>query len=156
MRYEQSNFKTPPIKEQEVVNEQQQVHEIEETPSTDDIQQIPLTRVKPSSKVVTMPIPNQKVKYLPINDTNWKSVEVISRAGKASGKYKHWLNVRHEDDTIEAVDWENNVQEWQSNNVEEHQDEDSQEIQDETVYFAVNQLDVDPVLVHAAKEIIYF
>lgn len=38
---------------------------------------------------VAMPRINQKVKYLPANDSSWKVGEIISRAGKATGKYKH-------------------------------------------------------------------
>ncbi|XP_066911985.1 uncharacterized protein [Clytia hemisphaerica] len=109
-------------------------------------------------KNVTLPKPKQKVKYLPRDDTNWKTVEVISRAGKANGKYKHWLNIKNEDNTVECIDWKNSVQEWHPNESSDEEAngingaiiEDSQEA--ETVFYSVNGMDVDPVLLNESKE----
>ena len=39
-------------------------------------------------------------------------MQVISRGGKATGKYSSWYNVRNvTDDVVEPIDW-NNVQKW--------------------------------------------
>ena len=61
-------------------------------------------RVKPKVK--------QFVEYQ-LKDTNdLKCVQVISRGGKATGKYSSWYTVRNvTDDVVEPIDW-NNVQKW--------------------------------------------
>ena len=110
-------------------------------------------QVGSSQATLTMPKPKQKIKYLTVNDSNWKVGEVISRAGKATGKYKHWWNVRNEDDTIECIDWKNNVKEWHvENHEEDNNPSESTQENEETVYFSVSQMEVDPVLIDEAKE----
>ena len=112
----------------------------------------------PSQKEFSIPKLKQKVRYLPMNKSNWKAVEVVSRAGKAKGKYKHWLNVRNEDNTMESIDWENGVREWhpyessagQINHNGGNLDESAQH--SETVYFSVDKMNLDPVLISEAKE----
>ena len=54
----------------------------------------------------------QKVKFLPNGEDKWKVPEIISKAGKNKGKYKDWLNIHLEDNTVESTDWKNSVQEW--------------------------------------------
>lgn len=138
-------------------SEDEQQRENEETSSANVTPQEPndqepnIHQPEHLSNAFKMPKVKQKVKYLPVNDTNWKTVEVVSRAGKATGKYKHWLNVRNEGNEIEIIDWENGVQEWHENNDEENS-ENPNEPQNETVYFSVNQIDADPTLINEAKE----
>ena len=45
-------------------------------------------------------------------DNQTRHIEVLSRAGKATGKYSNWYNIRDLDDTsLSSIDW-NNVEEW--------------------------------------------
>ena len=43
-----------------------------------------------------IPKVGQKVKYLAADSDDWKTTTVLSRAGKATGKYKTWLNIQDE------------------------------------------------------------
>ena len=46
------------------------------------------------------------------DSNNWKRFQILSRAGKAKGKYDSWYNVRDvENGTADCVDW-NNVHKW--------------------------------------------
>ena len=145
---EDDTQETTPTNNVEQQNEENDIDrsEIEQMP--DDVVQ----------KNVTLPKPKQKVKYLPKDDTNWKTVEVISRAGKVNGKYRHWLNVQNQDNTVECIDWKNGVQEWHLNESNEDEVngtngeiiEDSQET--ETVFYSLNGIDADPNLLIESKE----
>ena len=54
----------------------------------------------------------QCVQYKSSDADNWKNAKIIGRAGKATGKYKFWLNVKDLDDDVESpVDFEK-VTEW--------------------------------------------
>lgn len=59
---------------------------------------------------LTLPRVGMKVNYLPAGDKIWREATVISRAGKSTGKYKNWFNLK-ENDESKSVDWES-VQEW--------------------------------------------
>ena len=99
---------------------------------------------------IALPKPKQKIKYLHRNDTNWKTVKIISRAGKAKGKYKYWLNVQNENNTVECIDWENSIH-LKESGYDEYNEmanviiENPQE--KETIFFSVGELDVDPMLI---------
>ena len=54
----------------------------------------------------------QKVKFLPNGEDKWKVAEIISKVCKHKGKYKDWLNIRLEDNTVKSIYWKNSVQEW--------------------------------------------
>ena len=46
------------------------------------------------------------------DSNNWKHFQILSRAGKAKGKYDSWYNVRDvENGTVDCVDW-NNIHKW--------------------------------------------
>ena len=52
----------------------------------------------------------QCVQYKSSDADNWKNAKIIGRAGKATGKYKFWLNVKDLDDDVESpVDFELHV-----------------------------------------------
>ncbi|XP_078090898.1 adhesion G protein-coupled receptor E3-like [Mustelus asterias] len=55
-----------------------------------------------------------KVTHLPEGSSQWKDATVISRAGKATGKYKHWLNVQNTEEAVRTMDWEHEVQKWRA------------------------------------------
>ena len=38
----------------------------------------------------------------------------MSRAGKATGKYKHCLNVQNTGEDVKTMDWEHEVQKWRA------------------------------------------
>ena len=59
-----------------------------------------------------LPKNNQCVKYRLSNENEWANVKILKRAGKASGKYHNWLNVRNLDNEREfSIDWDQ-VSEW--------------------------------------------
>ena len=67
-----------------------------------------------------LPKMNQCVDFKTDNSDDWKRCLISSRAGKASGKYKNWLNIVNlPDNTSECIDWESQVVEWKAvdNNV---------------------------------------
>ena len=53
------------------------------------------------------------VQYKPKDETSWKNVTILGRGGKATGKYKNFLNII---DTLTkeqyCTDWKNDVEEW--------------------------------------------
>ena len=63
--------------------------------------QIPLTNN--SDK---LPKPSQYVEFQLENENEWNKCQIISRAGKATGKYKHLFNsLNLSDETIQLTDW---------------------------------------------------
>ena len=60
-----------------------------------------------------LPKTNQCVKYRSIDTGDWTSVKILGRAGKATSKYKNWLNVKNlENDVESSLDWSKDVAEW--------------------------------------------
>ena len=60
-----------------------------------------------------LPKANQHVEFRLNNSDTWNHAKIISRAGKASGPYKFWLNFKNlEDNTEASIDWKENVAEW--------------------------------------------
>ena len=54
----------------------------------------------------------QFAEYRLKNSDEWKQVQIISRGGKASGKYESWYNVRDvDDDSLYLLDW-NTIDKW--------------------------------------------
>ena len=67
------------------------------------------TSIKTSDQ---MPKVHQCVKFRTVDSQEWKDVKILSRAGKAGGKYQTWLNFKNlTDDTESSMDW-NTVSEW--------------------------------------------
>ena len=64
------------------------------------------------NNIVKKPTRGSKIKYIPKGSDNWISAKIISRGGKANGKYKHWLNIEDNEGLTKGVDWENDVREW--------------------------------------------
>ncbi|XP_071118367.1 uncharacterized protein [Haliotis cracherodii] len=64
--------------------------------------------------LTNLPKPKDKVKYLLKEDHMWREAEVISRGGKATGKYRGRFNVceRGESD-MKSVNFEKDVSQWQ-------------------------------------------
>ena len=87
----------------------------------DDAEPVPPV-VDADPPVPAVNIENNNTKHLPklqqcvqfkIPDSDeWKNVKVIGRAGKATGKYKSWLNIKDLDAGVESpIDWDT-VAEW--------------------------------------------
>ena len=61
---------------------------------------------------VVLPHMKPTVKYLPNKDDKWKTVDIISPGGKATGKYRNFLNIKDkETDQIKYIDWKEEVKE---------------------------------------------
>lgn len=59
-----------------------------------------------------IPKVGQRISYLE-NDTNeWNTASVLSRAGKASGKYSKWINVHTDNGEVKAIDFGTDIQDW--------------------------------------------
>ena len=99
------------------------------------------SRTKSIPKIVSLPAPGQiiKCKLSNDNDSEWKKLNVISKAGKATGKNKYLMNVVVEEGEPFWLDFEYGVTEWQTNESEptsdtgqttgfEHTSEDEQNV----------------------------
>ena len=54
-----------------------------------------------------------RVRYIPNDSDEWKTATIMSRAGKATGKYRNWLNIHVEDDGEDkSIDWKSGVKQW--------------------------------------------
>ena len=69
------------------------------------------------TKSVQLPKPGQTIKCKFTNDEDheWRKLNVISRAGKATGKNKYLMNVAMEEGDPFWLDFENGVLEWETN-----------------------------------------
>ena len=66
-----------------------------------------------NSKLV-LPRVNQKVKYLPSGGDAWEEAIILSRAGKATGKYRNFLNIKVTDEEQpKCIDWQHDVTDWE-------------------------------------------
>lgn len=70
--------------------------------------------LKAASTSIQLPKVGTKVTYLPQGSDTWMESTVMSRAGKATGKYKNWLNIVDEDGVMKSADWENDVKCWRN------------------------------------------
>ena len=61
----------------------------------------------------------QTIKCNPVYDTEWRKLNVISRAGKATGKNEYLMNVVIEQDELFWIDFEHGVSEWKTSEVEQ-------------------------------------
>ena len=69
---------------------------------------------------IVLPCMKSTVQYLSNKDDKWKTVDVISRSGKATGKYRNFLNIKDkETDQIKCIDWKEEVKEWIPVNTEQ-------------------------------------
>ncbi|KAK4298165.1 hypothetical protein Pmani_029465 [Petrolisthes manimaculis] len=65
-----------------------------------------------SVRVKSIPKIGQKVKFLSKESDEWQTVTMHSRAGKSTGKYSNWRNVKYEDGSLSAFDWNRDVEKW--------------------------------------------
>ncbi|KAK4317301.1 hypothetical protein Pmani_011614 [Petrolisthes manimaculis] len=65
-----------------------------------------------SVRVKSIPKIGQKVKFLSKESDEWQTVTMHSRAGKSTGKYSNWRNVKYEDGSLSAFDWNRDVEMW--------------------------------------------
>ena len=69
---------------------------------------------------IVLPRMKSTVQYLSNKDDKWKTVDVISRGGKATGKYRNFLNIKDKEiDQIKCIDWKEEVKEWIPVNTEQ-------------------------------------
>ena len=69
---------------------------------------------------IVLPPLKSTVQYLSNKDDKWKTVDVISRAGKATEKYRNFLNIEDkETDQIKCIVWKEEVKEWIPVNTEQ-------------------------------------
>ena len=68
---------------------------------------MPQVRVDTQYAQGTNKLPNvgQKVKYLPAASTECKEAEISSRARKATGRHKSWLNIKERIEEAKCTDW---------------------------------------------------
>ena len=71
---------------------------------------------KPQSEII--PKPKETVEFRS-SDDRWFKAKVLSRAGKATGKYKSWLNIQYiEPENLNGqttnMDWSTEVAEWRN------------------------------------------
>ena len=59
-----------------------------------------------------MPKIGERVKYQPRNRNEWIEGEVISYAGKRTGRNKYWVNFKVNNEPTYSIDWENGVVAW--------------------------------------------
>ena len=72
----------------------------------------------PTKLTGEIPSLKSKITYEDPDTKEWRKAMIISRAGKASGRNKYWLNVKDlEDDTMKSVDFEN-IRSWKNLNEE--------------------------------------
>ena len=59
-----------------------------------------------------IPKVGQRITYLENNTKEWDFATVVSRAGKATGKYSKWINIHPDNGEVKAVDFGNDIQDW--------------------------------------------
>ena len=60
------------------------------------------------------------VQYLSDEDDKWKTVDIISWGGKATRKYRNFLNIKNKETyQIKCIDWKEEVKEWVPINTEQ-------------------------------------
>ena len=67
---------------------------------------------------IVLPRMKSTVQYLSNKDDKWKTVDIICRDGKATGKCRNVLNIE-ETDQIKSIDWKEEVKEWVPVNTEQ-------------------------------------
>ena len=76
--------------------------------------------------VDTIPVIGQKVKFRQKNRSEWEVGTILSRAGKATGKYKNWRNIVDDDGKIVAMDWQSQIDRWEPLDDGEEMNEESE------------------------------
>ena len=74
--------------------------------------------------------------YQPSGSENWKQVQIMSRGGKATGKYQLYLNTRNlENGTTQCIDW-SRIEKWRPINTMEHVSISESSIPNDDIYCA--------------------
>ena len=53
------------------------------------------------------------VKYREVGESSWKNAKITSRAGKATGIHKYWVNLQNDGEPVKAINWKDSVEQWQ-------------------------------------------
>ena len=68
----------------------------------------------PGQEIDNLPKAKDKIKYRFQDNNEWQEAEVLGRAGKTTGKYKSWFNIKNTcDDGASSIDMDK-VAEWES------------------------------------------
>ena len=87
---------------------------VEETESITQSQEVDNNMQTSLNSKLVLPRVNQKVKYLPSGGDSWKEAIILSRAGKATGKYRNFLNIKVTDEEQpKCIDWQHDVTDWE-------------------------------------------
>lgn len=64
--------------------------------------------------VVTKSIPRigQRIRFLQRESDEGETVTIHSHAGKSTGKYCNWKNIKHDDGSLSALNWNKSVEKW--------------------------------------------
>ena len=96
------------------------------------------TSAPPEEHSRSLPKKNDCIRYKGSGADEWKDATVLGRAGKATGKFSTWLNIKNNGDTAPmCIDFET-VQEWQkvNNDIETENDNKTEEAT-ETAFFTI-------------------
>ena len=113
------------------ISEENNVEEELGTPS-DHVEQHQTVRDKPTKqnpiwKTIELPKPGQTIECKLANDdddSEWRKLNVISRAGKATGKNKHLMNVALEQGKPFWLDLVHGVLEWKASEIRPTSDDE--------------------------------
>lgn len=97
----------------------------------------------------SIPKVGQRIKYLPENTNQWKEATILSRAGKATGQNRNWLNIKDHDGEEKSMDFGTGIQQWQNLQENDPQKENSL-IKENEVFIAVTKQNSE--VVSSAKQ----
>ena len=84
------------------------------------------TKQNPIRKTIELPKPDQNIECKLANDddSEWRKLNVISKAGKATDKNKHLMNVALEQGEPFWLDFEHEVVEWKASEIRPTSDDE--------------------------------
>ena len=109
------------------VDEFEDFSEPQEELQKDQNKKTPEAPMQKSLKLSDLPKPGQKIDCTLLNNEEYKNLKIISRAGKATGSNKYFLNVVQEDTARPfCLDFENKVSSWEVSKESENEEEVSE------------------------------
>ena len=76
-----------------------------------------ITASNSRKKIFNLPKIGDKVDFREVNDEQWKTAQIMSRAGKSTGKYASWFNIENtENNEKTSLDFNKDVSEWKLHN----------------------------------------
>ncbi|CAL4124732.1 unnamed protein product, partial [Meganyctiphanes norvegica] len=99
---------------------------IREEQNAGQVQELPATTVSKSLRLSDLPKPGQIVHCRLSDGNDLDGLKVISRAGKATGSNKYFMNVVQGNNRPFCLDFENAVNSWRAAEDLENQDEDAE------------------------------